>query len=90
MCLVIVFLMVTRRGWWKPTGDETDWTTTDGCPRCWEYGPFPWWQMVSRHSMTSTPEQARELHQEWHTFVAVMARPFVRMVEWGGRKMRRP
>lgn len=80
--IVVVFLMATRRGWWKPTQPVIDWTSTDRCSRCWEHGPYPGWQIGT----LSDPEQARERHQEWHELTSVLLAPVARWIE---RKMRR-
>lgn len=73
--IVVVFLMVTRRGWWKPTEDELDWTTTDGCPRCNDHGPYPWWDA----KVIASEERARDLHQAWHEVTATLLHPLRRL-----------
>ena len=42
--------------------DDVDWTTTDGCPRCNEHGPY--------EDFTASGEAARDVHQAWHELVA--------------------
>jgi hypothetical protein len=75
--VVVLFLMATRRGWWKPTGPATDWTTTDGCPSCWEHGPYPLWDS----STIASAEQARERHQAWHALTSALLGPAARWAE---------
>jgi len=75
--LAVVFLMLTRRGWWKSTGDELDWTTTTDCPRCNEHGPYPWWDA----KVIASEERARDLHQSWHEVASVLLHPLARVVD---------
>lgn len=69
--VVVVLLMVTRRGWWRPAGDEVDWTTAEGCPRCNEHGPYPWWDS----KVFASEERARDAHQGLHELASVLLRP---------------
>ena len=62
--LVMVFMMITRRGWWKDPDIGYDWSTTDDCRFCWEYGP-----------MYPQDERARDVHQAQHAIVAVVLHP---------------
>lgn len=62
--LVVVFMMITRRGWWKDPDIGYDWSTTEGCHICWEYGP-----------MYPQEVRVREIHQAQHEIVAVVLRP---------------
>ena len=65
-------------GWLNPDG--IDWTTTAGCPRCDEYGPFAPWQKMS--------EQYRDAHQAWHGIIAsLMAVSIVPLMKWLGRRL---
>jgi hypothetical protein len=80
--IVVLFLMVTRRGWWKPTGRDTDWTTTDRCRSCWQYGPYPVWDSRT----IASAEQARERHQAWHELTSALLAP---IASWIERKTRR-
>ena len=75
-CGVIVFLVLTRRGWWKRTEPELDWTTTADCPRCNEHGPF----FEPSAELLSSQERARDLHQALHEVASDLLRPIVRMV----------
>lgn len=77
---VVLVLMVTRRGWWKPTGDELDWTTTADCPRCNEHGPYPGWDA----KVIASEERARNLHQAWHEVASVLLTPVTRLLERTG------
>jgi hypothetical protein len=73
---VVVFLVVTRRGWWNPTGPEVDWTTTADCPRCNEHGPF----FEASADLLSSQERARDLHQGWHEIASVLLPPLARVM----------
>lgn len=57
--------------------ERVDWTTTDGCERCNEHGPFD--QLDSM--LTFSREKARDAHQAWHGLVAELLRPIVRLLE---------
>lgn len=76
--LVVAFMVITRRGWWRPSEDSIDWTTTDGCRICWEHGPYP----VEDAWTIASAEQARERHQAQHQLLAPLARQLVRLVGW--------
>lgn len=66
--------------------DWIDWTTTKGCPRCNEHGPY----LPHARGITSD-EDLRELHQAWHEIVAALidSLRIVRMVEWLDRRLAR-
>lgn len=49
----------------------TDWTTTDGCERCAEHGPF----------LLDRDERARDAHQAWHALVAALLAPMARLLD---------
>lgn len=59
-----------------------DWTTTDGCPRCNEHGPYEQWDA----KVIQSAERGRDLHQAWH----VIAAEFVRPAVWLLRVLVRP
>lgn len=79
---VVLFLIVTRRGWWKPTEPDIDWTTTDDCRLCWEHGPYPVWDSWT----IASAEQARERHQAWHALTSTVLAPAARWCEQHTRK----
>lgn len=54
--------------------ERIDWTTTNGCTRCNEHGPF------LPRGVFYNPEAFRDLHQAWHAIVAEMARPLVSLI----------
>lgn len=83
--MVVVFMMVTRRGWWKDPDIGIDWTTTDGCHACWEYGPYEGWRLGT----LSDPERAREVHKAQHALIVPFARAVVRLIEWLNGKVAR-
>lgn len=60
-----------------------DWTTTDGCARCDEHGPF------LPPGVLYQPEAARDAHQAWHAITVELLRPIVRLVEWLSTKLER-
>jgi hypothetical protein len=75
--MVVLFMMLTRRGWWKDPDIGIDWTTTDGCHACWEYGPYEGWRIGT----LGDPERAREVHKAQHALIAPVARTVVRLVD---------
>lgn len=75
--MVVLFMMFTRRGWWKDPDIGIDWTTTDGCRACWEYGPYPWWDAKT----IASKERARDVHQVQHAIIAALLGPVVRLLE---------
>ena len=46
---------------------DTDWTTTEGCQRCNEYGPFE-----PGGVFYVGGEDAREAHKAWHSLVVAL------------------
>lgn len=81
--MVLLFMMFTRRGWWKDPEIGVDWTTTDRCQACWEYGPYPWWDAKT----IASKERARDVHQAQHAIVAILLRPVARLVDrWSGAR----
>lgn len=79
--MVVLFMMFTRRGWWKDPDIGIDWTTTDGCRACWEYGPY---SMTDSWTIASK-ERARDVHQAQHQLIEPFARQLVRLVDWLAR-----
>lgn len=52
-----------------------DWTTTDGCQRCNEHGPF------LPGGVFYDPQAGRDLHQAWHAIVAEFFRPIMWLLD---------
>lgn len=73
-CTLGSFMVLTRRGPWRRRPDAPDWTTTKDCARCNEHGPYPAWDSA----ILIPREQARDIHQAWHTLVADLLAPVVR------------
>lgn len=84
--MVMLFLMFTRRGWWKDPDVGIDWTTTDGCRACWEYGPYEGWRIGT----LADPERARDVHKAQHELIVPVARAIVRFVDWLNGKISTP
>lgn len=84
--MAVLFMMFTRRGWWKDPDIGIDWSTTDGCRACWEYGPYEGWRIGT----LGDPERAREVHKAQHALIVPVARATVRLVNWLNRKITTP
>lgn len=82
--MVVVFMVLTRRGWWKDD-IRIDWTSTDGCPECWEHGPYEGWRLGT----LGDPERAREMHKAQHALIAPFARLVMRLVDLINRRLAR-
>lgn len=81
---VISFMVITRRGWWQPTGPQIDWTTTADCPRCNEHGPF----YEPSADLLASQERARDLHQAWHELTEALFGPVERCIHQATRRNR--
>ena len=55
---------------------EIDWTTTEGCVRCNEHGPFP------PRGWLIDLEASRDAHQAWHAVVAGVMTAIAPVVKW--------
>jgi len=61
-----------------------DWTTTDGCARCNEHGPY-----FPGGTFYVGDEAARDAHQAWHGFVAALTKAahIPQLLDWLTRRL---
>ena len=65
--------------------ERIDWTTTEGCERCNEHGPYEEWDA----KVIASNERSRDAHQAWHGIAEAVAPPFVRVLNWMDRRLTR-